>query len=219
MFAITKANNGWSRYPGMTGWTYGETPSEPVMGQARYGTVQVAYRRKGADVSTETATKPSTPGTYIARFWVDETENHIGVALSTPYEVEFEIAPGAGGFTETQTTPVPVPYVWLDPYLAKYGAGDYEAAGHATGANGAALWESYVAGLDPEDPTSKLRAFIEMLPDNTPKVTWSPDLGNADVPRTYTILGKANLTDADWTPVTDANKPMMRFFKVKVEMK
>lgn len=108
VFRITKANNGWSRYPGMTGWTYGETPSEPVMGQARYGTVQVAYRRKGADVSTETATKPSTPGTYIARFWVDETENHIGVALSTPYEVEFEIAPGAGGFTETQTTPVPV---------------------------------------------------------------------------------------------------------------
>ena len=97
MFAITKANNGWSRYPGMTGWTYGETPSEPVMGQARYGTVQVAYRRKGTDVSTETATKPSTPGTYIERFWVDETENHIGVALSTPYEIEFEIAPGAGG--------------------------------------------------------------------------------------------------------------------------
>ena len=219
VFRITKANNGWSRYPGMTGWTYGETPNEPMMGQARYGTVQVAYRRKGADVSTETATKPSTPGTYIARFWVDETENHIGVALSTPYEVEFEIAPGAGGFTETQTTPVPVPYVWLDPYLAKYGSGDYEAAGHAAGANGYALWESYVAGLDPEDPMSKLRAFIEMLPDNTPKVTWSPDLSNAEKPRLYTILGKAKLTDKDWTPVTDANKPQMRFFRVKVEMK
>ena len=218
VFRITKANNGWSRYPGMTGWTYGETPNEPVMGQARYGTVQVAYRRKGTDVSTETATKPSAPGTYIARFWVDETENHIGVALSTPYEVEFEIAPGAGGFTETQTTPVPVPYVWLDPYLAKYGEGDYEAAGHATGANGYALWESYVAGLDPEDPTSKLRAFIEMLSDNTPKVTWSPDLSNAEVPRTYTTLGKAKLTDADWTPVTGANKSQMHFFKVTVEM-
>lgn len=218
VFRITKANNGWSRYPGMTGWTYGETPSEPVMGQARYGTVQVAYRRKGADVSTETATKPSTPGTYIARFWVDETENHIGVALSTPYEVEFEIAPGAGGFTETQTTPVPVPYVWLDPYLAKYGNGDYEAAGHATGANGVALWESYVAGLDPEDPTSRLRAFIEMAGTDNPVITWSPDLRNAEKPRTYTILGKATLLDADWTPVTDANKPQMRFFKVKVEM-
>ena len=219
MFAITKANNGWSRYPGMTGWTYGETPNEPVMGQARQGTVQVAYRRKGTDVSTETATKPSTPGTYIARFWVDETENHIGVALSTPYEIEFEIAPGAGGFTETQTTPVPVPYVWLDPYLAKYGAGDYEAAGHATGANGYALWESYVAGLDPEEPTSKFTAAIELLPNGTVKITWSPDLSNAEVPRTYTTLGKATLLDKDWVPVTDANKPQMRFFKVKVEMK
>ena len=58
-----------------------------------------------------------------------------------------------------------------------------------------------------------------MLPDNTSKVTWSPDLSNADVPRTYTILGKAKLTDADWTPVTDANKPQMRFFRVKVEIK
>ena len=189
------------------------------MGQARQGTVQVAYRRKGTDVSTETATKPSTPGVYIARFWVDATENYIGVALSTPYEVEFEIAPGAGGFTETQTTPVPVPYVWLDPYLVKYGSGDYEAAGHATGANGYSLWESYVAGLDPEDPTSKLRAVIELLPNGAVKIAWSPDLSIAEVPRTYTTLGKAKLTDADWTPVTDANKPQMRFFKVKVEMK
>ena len=219
VFRITKANNGWSRYPGITGWTYGETPNDPVMGQARYGTVQVAYRRKGTDVSTETATKPSTPGTYIARFWVDETENHIGVALSTPYEIEFEIAPGAGGFTETQTTPVPVPYVWLDPYLAKYGEGDYEAAGKAKGRNGCFLWESYVAGLDPEEPTSKFTSAIELLPNGTVKITWYPDLSTAEVPRTYTILGKANLTDADWTPVTDANKPQMRFFRVKVEIK
>ena len=109
--------------------------------------------------------------------------------------------------------------MWLAPYLAKYGAGDYEAAGHATGANGYALWESYVAGLDPEDPTSKFKAEIELLPNGTVKITWSPDLRTAEKPRTYTILGKANLTDADWTPVTDANKPQMRFFKVKVEMK
>lgn len=220
VFRITKANNGWSRYPGMTGWTYGETPNEPVMGQARYGAVQVAYRRKGADVSTETATKPSTPGVYIARFWVDETENYIGVAMNSPYEVEFEIYRGPNDTqTETGTTPVPVPYVWLDPYLAKYGSGDYEAAGKAKGRNGCFLWESYVAGLNPEDPASKFTAFIEMLSDNTPKVTWRPDLSNAEKPRKYTVLGKATLLDADWTPVTDANKHQMRFFKVKVEIK
>ena len=219
VFRITKGSNRWTRYPGMTGWTDGETPSEPTTGSALRGTVQVAYRRKGTDVSTETATKPSSPGAYVARFWVDETENFIGLALTVPYEIEFTIAPAPGSATETQTTPVPVPYVWLDPYLTKYGSGDYEAAGHATGANGHALWESYVAGLDPEDPASRFRAFIEMLSDNTPKVTWSPDLRTAEKPRLYTILGKAKLSDKDWTSVTDANKSQMRFFKVKVEMK
>lgn len=220
VFMITKANNGWSRYPGIQSWTNGvQAASEPA-GQPRYGTLSVAYRRQGADISTETSQKPSMPGKYIARFWVEPTENYIGVAMNSPYEVEFEIYRGPNDTqTETQTTPVPVPYVWLDPYLAKYGEGDYEAAGKAKGRNGCFLWESYVAGLNPEDPTSKFRAFIEMLPDNTPKVTWSPDISNAEKPRTYTTLGKANLTDKDWVPVTDANKPQMRFFKVKVEIK
>ena len=215
VFRITRGANGWSRAPGIANWTEGETPSEPSMGTPRRGTTSyVTYRRRGADVSTAVREQPSRAGKYTARFVVEETENYVG----TFRDVDFEILPGAGGYTETQTTPVPVPYVWLEKYLVKYGAGDYEAAGHATGANGYALWESYVAGLDPEDPTSRLRAFIEMLSDNTPKVTWSPDLSNAEKPRLYTILGKAKLTDKDWTPVTDANKPMMRFFKVRVEM-
>lgn len=220
VFEIRKANNGWSRYPGISSWTNGETPSEPA-GQPRYGTLSVAYRRQGADVSTETATKPSTPGKYIARFWADETENYIGVATTEPYyEMEFEIYPGAGDTrTETETTPVPVPYTWLDPYLAKYGAGDYEAAGNARGQNGYFLWESYVAGLNPEEPTSQFTAMIEMQADGTPKITWSPDLSNAEKPRTYTTLGKATLLDADWVPVTEANKANMRFFKVTVEVK
>jgi hypothetical protein len=133
--------------------------------------------------------------------------------------VDFEILPGVGGFTETQTTPVPVPYAWLEKYLAKYGAGDYEAAGNAKGANGVSLWESYVAGLDPEDAMSKFTARIEMGADGKVIITWTPDLSKAEKPRLYTILGKAKLTDKDWTPVTDANLPQMRFFRVKVEIK
>ena len=220
VFAITRANNGWSQYPGIASWTSGETPSETIMGQARYGTVQVAYRRQGADVSTETAAKPSAPGKYVARFWVDATDNYIGVALTVPYEVAFEIFRGEGDVLDhTITTPVPVPYVWLDPYLGTFGDGDYEAAGHATGLNGCALWESYVAGLDPLDPASRFLAYIRMDADNQPVITWKPDLRDANPPRTYTILGKATLYDKEWTPVTDANKSQMRFFIVKVEIK
>ena len=114
---------------------------------------------------------------------------------------------------------MPVPYAWLEKYLVKYGAGDYEAAGHAKGANGVALWESYVAGLDPEDATSKFMAKIEIGVDGKAVVTWTPDLSNAEKPRKYTTLGKEELGDDAWSPVTDANKAKMRFFKVKVEMK
>ena len=219
-FSITRANNGWSRIPGMTSWTYGETPAEPTMGQARYGAVQVAYRRQGAPVSAETAAKPTEPGKYVARFWVDATDNYIGVAVNTPYEIPFEIKRAEGEEpNHTVTTGVPVPYAWLDPYLAKYGNGDYEAAGNAKGRNGCCLWESYFAGLDPENPLSRFRAFIAMQADGTPRITWHPDLtDDAEKPRVYTILGKANLADRDWTPVTDKNKAQMRFFKVKVEL-
>ncbi|MBO5824734.1 MAG: hypothetical protein J6Q93_07255, partial [Prevotella sp.] len=65
IFVIRKANNGWSRYPGINSWTSGETPSEPV-GQPRYGELSIAYRHVGASIATETVTKPTTPGKYIA---------------------------------------------------------------------------------------------------------------------------------------------------------
>ena len=220
VFKVTKANNGWSRQPGMKGWAYGETPSEPAMGQARYGTVRVAYRKAGADVSTETATRPELPGKYVARFWVDETENFIGVAVHEPYkDIAFEITGSAPGGTETTTTPVPVPHDWLEAYVAEFGGGDYETAANAKGKNGVSLWESYVAGLDPTDATSQFTAIITMGADGKPVITWEPDLCDANPPRVYVEYGKTNLGDTDWTPVTDANRAAMRFFKVGVEIK
>ena len=123
---------------------------------------------------------------------------------------------------ETQTTPVPVPYAELEgrfgSYLDKAG-GDYEAAAKMTGRNGCAIWESYVAGLEPDDADSKFAAKIEMLPDGTPKVTWEPDTPELRATRTYTTYGKKTLLDSDWTPVTDANKDQYHFFKVEVKMK
>ena len=159
--------------------------------------------------------KPSRAGKYTARFVVEETENYVG----TFRDVDFEILPGVGGFTETQTTPVPVPYVWLEKYLVKYGKGDYETAGHAKGENDVSLWESYVAGLDPEAAKSKFMAKIGMGVDGKAVVTWTPDLSKDEKPRKYTTMGKEKLGDEAWSPVTDANKAKMRFFKVTVEMK
>ena len=122
------------------------------------------------------------------------------------------VAPG----DHTATTPVPVPYAWLD----SYGLGDgseagYEAAALATAANGRPTWECYVAGLDPTNQASRLLATVEME-DGVPVVRWSPDLneGGTKVERIYTVEGKEALSDPDWGPTNAAS----RFFRVKVEM-
>ena len=222
VFEIRKGANGWSTYPGIRSWTNGvEAANEPT-GRARFGTLSVAYRRRGAPVASETAERPSAPGRYTARFWVAESKNYAGVGLAAPYDVDFEIFrglddPPAGD--ATTTTPVPVPHAWLDAYVGRFGGGDYEAAAHAPGANGVALWESYVAGLDPADAASRFTAKIALGADGTPVVTWSPDLRAAEPPRAYTVYGKPTLGAAAWTPVTDANRAAMRFFKVTVEVR
>jgi len=118
--------------------------------------------------------------------------------------------------TETQTTPVPVPYVWLRAYdlalVDEYEA--YETAAKAKASNGREVWECYVAGLDPTNAASEFTAAISMTND-VPYITWSPNLNTNGVVRKYTILGKESLTDtADWAPTNSTH----RFFKVKVEM-
>ena len=222
VFEIRKGANGWSMYPGLRSWTNGVEAAGAPTGRARFGTLSVAYRRRGAPVASETAERPSAPGRYTARFWVEETKNYAGVGLAAPYDVDFEIFrgpddPPAGD--ATTTTPVPVPHAWLDAYVGRFGGGDYEAAAHAPGANGVALWESYVAGLDPADAASRFTASIALGADGTPVVTWSPDLRAAEPPRAYTVYGKPTLGAAAWTPVTDANRAAMRFFKVTVEVR
>ena len=118
--------------------------------------------------------------------------------------------------SETQTTPVPVPYVWLrahDPTVVdEYEA--YETAAKATASNGRKVWECYVAGLDPTNAKSEFLVAIAVSND-VPYITWSPNLNTNGIVRNYTVLGKTNLTDTvDWAPTNSAH----RFFKVKVEM-
>lgn len=120
--------------------------------------------------------------------------------------------------THTITTPVSVPYSWLDAYPAILAAagGDYEAAAlHTTGKTGSdgsplPVWHDYVAGTDPTDPASVFRCSIEMV-DGSPVVGWTPDLGAA---RVYTIWGKPDLSSSWATPTDSAT----RFFRVSVSL-
>ena len=130
--------------------------------------------------------------------------------------------------TETQTTPEPVPYAWLDQnaasLLAVHG-GDYEAAANAMAANGLnKVWECYVAGISPTDEAARFEATIEMDADGKPVVKWNPPLTEEEAAkRTYRTLGKKTLdSNEEWTDVTDVDDPDAagwRFFKVKVEMR
>ena len=125
--------------------------------------------------------------------------------------------------TATSTTPVPVPYSWLDNYAASFGAGhDYEALAHtATGkrnGDGSAMyiWQDYVVGTNPTNVNDVFTATIEM-DGSRPVIHWTPDLNENGLYRlrSYTIWGKTNLYDTAWhSPTNNAS----RFFKVTVEV-
>ena len=119
----------------------------------------------------------------------------------------------------TITTPEPVPYSYFDTsyseLLAEHG-GDYEAAAHATAANGYnKVWECYVSGISPVDATAKFMAKIEMR-GTTPSITWEPDLNTNGVIRIYKIHGSETLENGgNWQYPTNS---LHHFFKVTVEM-
>ena len=120
-------------------------------------------------------------------------------------------------YTETQTTPKPVPYAWLRgfyPELAdEYDA--YESAALATAANGRdKVWECYVAGISPTNEAARFEARIDVS-NGVPVVTWTPDLneGGTKAERVYTVEGQERLGDG-WGPTNAAS----RFFRVKVAL-
>ena len=115
----------------------------------------------------------------------------------------------------TRTTPVPVPYSWLDGYVLAT-SGDYEAAAKEDAANGVnKVWECYVAGLNPTNATDVFRAVISM-DGETPVVGWEPKLStDEEAKRIYTIYGREKLDVGGWITPTNA---LHRFFKVGVEL-
>jgi hypothetical protein len=113
-----------------------------------------------------------------------------------------------------------VPYVWLEPYVAEFGSGDYEAAANALsgkvqGGKSTKVWEEFVAGTDPTNETSVLTAKID-IQDGVPVVTWEPNLNTNSIERLYKVYGKETLSSTEeWTYPTNS---LHRFFKVTVEM-
>ena len=132
-------------------------------------------------------------------------------------QVQWSPADGSG---YTLTSPEPVPYSWLRQYNLGVASGDFEAAANAASGKlncgrPTEVWEEYVAGLDPTNANSQLKAMIEMQ-DGAPVVKWEPDLNTNGVVRTYKVYGSETLEDGGvWQYPTNS---LHRFFKVTVEM-
>ena len=121
---------------------------------------------------------------------------------------------------ETQSTPVAVPFAWLqEKYPSLTDAAAFEAKASEVAANGVnKVWECFVAGIDSTDATAEFVTKIEMV-DGKPLITWEPDMnegfGKIGV-RTYKLLGSTDLKT--WAEVADGAEGNFNFFKVEVSM-
>ena len=138
--------------------------------------------------------------------------------------------------TETQTTPVPVPYAWLDAHVpgVAHETEAYEAAAKATAANGRPVWACYALGLDPQDATSDFRiASFPMKADGTPdfaNVAFDPPQAQWNVPDAPVTWKGAATLEGPWMTVAEevgrgvspsrgspgTARPTLQFFKAVV---
>lgn len=87
-YTIKQSKNNWVKKPWITDWTYGKSANVTV-GEAKFGTVYVHYDGTANDGTTYNGdTPPTKAGSYIARFFVDETANYEPIAYSVPFTVK-----------------------------------------------------------------------------------------------------------------------------------
>jgi hypothetical protein len=99
-------------------------------------------------------------------------------------------------FAELVTTNHSVPHPWL----ASFGyTTNLETAVDSIGANGIPLWQSYIAGLNPNDPSSQMRVSLTS-PAGVPNVVnWNTVSG-----RVYTLWCSTNVANG-FVPVAGAS--------------
>jgi hypothetical protein len=163
--------------PGGSGSTVRLTAA--VNNQA-WGTVSPSNATYAAGASVQVL---ATPAIYY-RFdhWtngVSGTSNPLTLSLNTNTSVQ-------AVFAEVLTVNHPTPYWWL----ASYGyTANFETAVNLAGANGLPLWQSYIAGLNPNAPNSQLRLSLTRGVSGTPNVlNWETSTG-----RIYTLWYSTNL--------------------------
>lgn len=148
----------------------------------------------GSYPTNEAVTLSAQPGEHFAfSHWsgdVQGTNNPTSLMLTTTMNAQ-------ANFAELVTTNHPTPLWWL---VSHGFTKDVEGAVDLMGLNGLPIWQSYVAGLDPNDPGSQLRAGIEHSGNGAGCVVrW-----NAVPGRAYTLLQSSSPT-GPFLPVPGAS--------------
>ncbi len=140
----------------------------------------------------------------------------LGLVMNTNVQV-------TAHFAETVAAAQPVPYAWL----AGQGYTNFEAAVMETGLNGIPVWQSYVAGLDPNDPGSQY--LIEggsaaggggftirwtTIPDRLYTVFVSTNLAAGFAP----LAGASNLPPSTTSFTDSQGGARQRFYRVGVAL-
>ncbi len=165
-------------------------------------------------------TNRATPASYY------QFENWSGDATGSTADLTLALTSNmvvTANFSPICTVIQEVPYVWL----AAYGFTNFEQCVVSMGLNGIPVWQSYVAGLNPTNPSSLYLIAGDVVPQTGGfRVTWNtiPD-------RLYTVLFSTNL-QAGFMPLPGAvdlpptvtaftdpatNSPG-RFYKVQVRL-
>jgi len=145
-----------------------------------WGTVAPSNALYAAGASVQVSATPATYYRFV--LWTNGaagTSNPLILVLNTNASIQ-------AVFAEVLTVSHPTPHWWL----AMHGyTSNFETAVNLTGANGLPLWQSYIAGLNPNDPSSQLRLSLTRGVNGVPNVlNWNTVTG-----RVYTIWYSTNL--------------------------
>jgi len=155
-----------------------------------WGTVNPTNGTYPSGTSVQVAALPATYYQFVN--WTGSgtgTNNPLTVVLNSNKTVQ-------AVFSEILTTNHPTPWWWLASYGYTTG---FETAVTTMGSNGIPLWQSYIAGLNPNDPNSQLRLLLTPGANGSGVVlNWTSVAG-----RVYTLSSGTDLMGA-FTPVPNA---------------
>ena len=124
---------------------------------------------------------------------------------------------------------ISIPRSWFESYpslLAQFGGDCSEIALAPSGkydrrGNPLYIWQDYVAGTNPTDPTSVFKVKSFKYENGTITITWDPDLNESGTKsvRRYKVYGAETLGQTLWDLIeTDHPDSKYKFFAVDVDM-